>query len=142
MNRYPLVGAVLLLTLAAASCATQDGPTTVSHPATSASRSAAPPTKEAVTLAAAITAAGAKCTNGPKQTCTLDSVSFELSVDGWRAERAQREKACSQGYVNSSYQIVTDGRGVITTDHNSDYAAILSALKKHGADARQANYCP
>ncbi|MGC5027399.1 hypothetical protein ACLQ3K_21845 [Tsukamurella sp. DT100] len=141
--------AAALLALAAG-CSSTDSPTTAPAPsvaATSAETSpAAPPGSakaKAVSLTDALTAAGAQCTTGTKgQDCTLSGVKLTLSSGTWGSDTALRRRACTEGYVNSTYKVITDGRDMITTDFNKDLAAIITALREHGADPREASYCP
>lgn len=142
-----IVGAATLLALLGG-CSSADSSTTA--PATSATATSSAPaaptsiTKaKAVALADALSAAGAQCTAGTKgQDCTLNGVKLTLSSGTWESDTALRRRACTDGYVNSAYKVITDGRDMITTDLNKDHAAIITALREHGADPREANYCP
>lgn len=131
-------------------CSSTDSPTTAPTPsaaATSTASAAAAPSSAAktaaVSLTDALTAAGAQCTAGTKgQDCTLSGVKLTVSAGTWESDTALRRRACTEGYVNAAYKVITDGRDMITTDYNKDHPAIIAALREHGANPREANYCP
>ena len=92
----------------------------------------------------AITAAGGECERAAgtaPRNCTLDGVSFELTEDSWQADAADRRRACDEGYVNTRYQLLTDGDWTISTDQNADYLTIQDALAPHGINAEIKPYC-
>lgn len=131
-------------------CSSTDSPTAAPTPsatATSAAGAPAAPSSsskpKAVSLTDALTAAGAQCTTGTKgQDCTLNGITLTLSSGTWESDTGLRRRACTEGYVNSTYKVVTDGRDMITTDFNKDLAAIITALREHGTAPREASYCP
>ncbi|BDD81422.1 hypothetical protein TPB0596_11850 [Tsukamurella pulmonis] len=138
-------GAAALLGILAACSSSTDTPAATSTPSPAASSTSTATSTAAakVSFAEALAAAGAQCSPGAKgQDCTLDGVKLTLSPGTWASDTAQRQRACTEGYVNSTYKVVTDGRDMITTDLNKDNATIVAALREHGADARETNYCP
>ena len=90
----------------------------------------------------AITAAGGTCQMGQEALhCTLGGITFQI-VAGWAASTAVRAKACSEGFINARYQVLTVGDSMILTDHNSDLAAIGAALSAQGVQSELQSYCP
>ncbi len=90
----------------------------------------------------AITAAGGICQMGREALhCTLQGITFQIAP-GWDASAAVRAKACTEGYINARYQVLTVGDSMILTDHNSDLAAISAALSAQGVQSELQNYCP
>ncbi|QJD51540.1 hypothetical protein SEA_EVAMON_45 [Gordonia phage Evamon] len=92
----------------------------------------------------ALTTAGATCNAGSRageQDCTLNGVSFSLSSD-WSESATLRARACSEGYIDPGFQVLTDGTSYVFADYHSDYPAIASALKEQGVSTKTTNYCP
>lgn len=98
-----------------------------------------------VTLSGALSKIGATGNEGPVNgnTYTLSGVEYKFDEpSNWQTSLNQRKQACEQGYVNTSYQIVTDGSTwFATTDNNSDLGALATALKGAGINAEVASYC-
>lgn len=99
----------------------------------------------AVTLSSALSKIGATGNEEPVNgnTYTLNGVAYKFDEpSNWQTSLDQRKQACEQGYVNTSYQIVTDGSTwFATTDNNSDLGALATALKGAGINAEVASYC-
>lgn len=90
----------------------------------------------------ALAAAGAECASGTgERDCTLNGVSFTLS-DSWKQSAGMRERACTEGYINTDYQVLTDGTSYISSDYDTDYPAIASALEEQGVTVETTDYCP
>lgn len=92
----------------------------------------------------AITAAGGQC--GPvaertERSCTLNGVSFTLAETGWESQAADRQRACDEGFINTEYQLLSDGRWTIAADYDEDYATIRSALAGQRVTAELRPYC-
>jgi hypothetical protein len=98
-----------------------------------------------VTLSSALSKIGATGSEGPVNgnTYTLNGVQYKFDEpSNWQTSLNQRKQACDQGYINTSYQIVTDSSTwFATTDNNSDYSALVTALKGAGINAKIASYC-
>lgn len=98
-----------------------------------------------VTLSSALSKIGATGNGGPVNgnTYTLSSVEYKFEEpSNWQTSLNQRKQACDQGYINTSYQVATDGSTwFATTDNNSDYSALVNALKGAGINAEIASYC-
>ncbi|MGH7197071.1 MAG: hypothetical protein ACREGJ_04905 [Candidatus Saccharimonadales bacterium] len=99
----------------------------------------------AVTLSGALSTIGATGSEGPinGNTYTLNGVAYKFEEpSNWQTSLNQRKQACEQGYISTSYQVVTDGSTwFATTDNNSDYSALVTALKGTGINAEIASYC-
>ena len=55
----------------------------------------------------AITAAGGTCQMGQEALhCTLQGIKFQIAP-GWAASAPVRAKACTEGYINTHYQVLT-----------------------------------
>ena len=117
---------------------------------TTASSSAADETSTTTSTAApadvsmddALAAAGADCAAGTgERDCTLNGVSFTLS-DSWKQSAGMRARACTEGYINTDYQVLTDGTSYISSDYDTDYPAIASAIEEQGVTVETTNYCP
>jgi hypothetical protein len=98
-----------------------------------------------VTLSGALSTIGASGSEGPVNgnTYTLNGVEYKFEEpSNWNTSMSQRKQACEQGYVNTSYQIVTDGSTwFATTDNNEDYSALATALKDAGIEVKIESYC-
>ncbi len=98
-----------------------------------------------VTLSSALSKIGATGAEGPVNgtTYTFNNVEYKFEEpSNWQTSLSQRKMACEQGYVNTSYQIITDGSTwFATTNNNSDLAALADALKGVGIKAEVASYC-
>ncbi|UCZ88692.1 hypothetical protein [Gordonia sp. WA4-43] len=144
------------LTLALVGCSGTETPnagesttSTSTTATTTTSSSAAAETSTTTSAAAAamsmddaLTAAGADCAAGTgERDCTLNGVSFTLS-DSWKQSAGMRERACTEGYINTDYQVLTDGTSYISSDYDTDYPAIASALEEQGVTVETTNYCP
>ncbi|HZM64354.1 MAG TPA: hypothetical protein VFB59_04445 [Candidatus Saccharimonadales bacterium] len=98
-----------------------------------------------VTLSSALSKIGATGNEGPVNgnTYTLNGIEYKFEEpSNWQTSLNQRKQACDQGFVNSSYQVATDGSTwFATTNSNSDLAALVTALKGAGINAEVASYC-
>lgn len=96
-------------------------------------------------LSDALATIGATGNDGPVNgnTYTLDGVEYKFDEpSSWDTSMKQRQQACEQGYVNTSYQIATDGSTwFATTNNNEDLTPLVNALKGTGIDAKVASYC-
>jgi hypothetical protein len=101
--------------------------------------------KKVITLSSALTTIGATGNAGPVNgnTYTFSGVEYKFDEpSNWQTSLSQRKMACEQGYINTSYQIVTDGSTwFATTNNNSDLAALVNALKGAGIKVEIASYC-
>lgn len=91
-----------------------------------------------------ITAAGGSC-EAPEarseQVCIVNGVEFQLAVDGWTRQAADRERACAEGYVDTNYQVLSDGTWVLSTDYNDDLEMIQTTLAADGVNGTIRPYC-
>ncbi len=98
-----------------------------------------------VSLSDALATIGATGNDGPVNgnTYTLNSVEYKFDEpSSWDTSMKQRQQACEQGYVNTGYQIATDGSTwFATTNNNEDLTPLVNALKGAGIDAKVASYC-
>lgn len=101
--------------------------------------------KPKATLSSAISAIGATGNAGPVNgtTYTFNGVAYKFEEPSdWNTSLSQRKQACDQGYINTSYQVATDGKSwFATTDSNADYLALVDALKGAGIEAKVDSYC-
>lgn len=98
-----------------------------------------------VSLSGALSTIGATGNEGPVNgnTYTLNGVEYKFDEpSNWGTSMNQRKQACDQGYVNTSYQVATDGSTwLATTNNNEDYAVLVNALEGAGINAEIASYC-
>ncbi len=102
-------------------------------------------TPKEANLSDALATIGAAGNEGPVNgnTYTFSGVEYKFDEpSSWSASMNQRKQACEQGYINTGYQVATDGSTwFATTNYNEDLAALVNALKGAGIDAEVASYC-
>ena len=100
---------------------------------------------EDVSLEDALSEIGATGNEGPVNgtTYTFEGVEYKFDVPSdWGTSMNQRQQACEQGYINTGYQIATDGETwFATTDFNEDLAQLVNALSDAGIEAVVDSYC-
>lgn len=99
----------------------------------------------AISIGDALSTIGAVGSEGPVNgnTYIFNDVEYKFEQPtSWDTSLSQRKQACDMGYINTSYQVVTDGSTwFATTNNNSDYAVLMNALKDVGVKAEIASYC-
>ncbi|GEE00297.1 hypothetical protein nbrc107696_07430 [Gordonia spumicola] len=142
MKSILVTAAVAGLTIASAAACSSDNS---NETASLTPESAATTTVADVSALSAIKAAGATCKPGRRDgefVCTLNGFEVTISDTGWERETNARALACEGGYINPSFEVLTNGSWWAATDFDRDLAAVKSALAEHGAVGDVELYCP
>lgn len=99
----------------------------------------------AVAIDDALAAIAASCqpSGATESTCTYKGKEYTLTKpSNWSNDGNLRKQACEQGYVNSNYQILSNGSSFyFTTDNNEDLQSLSTALNNAGAEVTVVAYC-
>ncbi|QOC56053.1 hypothetical protein SEA_CLOWN_55 [Gordonia phage Clown] len=114
----------------------------VAETTTSTSTATSTPSAVAASIDEVLAAAGASCTaDGKDQNCTMNGVNFTVTP-GWESSAAMRGRACDEGFINTSYQVLRGGDWFIAADYDEDYPKLAAALEGQGVSAETVDYCP
>lgn len=92
----------------------------------------------------AISDAGGHCSplgNSDRQSCTMNTINFQLARNTWVTQAGQRERECDQGQANSKMMVLTNHDWMIYADQQEQLAALRDDLGTHGATADITGYC-
>lgn len=78
-----------------------------------------------------------------ESTCTYQGKEYTLTKPtNWSNDGNLRKQACEQGYINSNYQILSDGSSFyFATDQNEDLQPLSTALNGAGVKVNVVAYC-
>lgn len=145
-SRIVILSGLILLALAVGACSSnnkdekQTGSSKTSQQTTSTEE-----TKPVTTIEDSITAIDMKCqsTGATESTCQWDGKTYIFDKPtNWSQNASLRKKACDEGYVNTNYQMLSDGASfTFTTDYNEDLQSLNTALSGANANVRIVGYC-
>ncbi len=75
--------------------------------------------------------------------CDWNGVRYEFMVpSNWKQDMNLRMQACNEGYINTGYNMVSDGSSwYATTDFEEDNTKLVNALNEIGFESQVVSYC-
>lgn len=100
--------------------------------------------KEVMTLSVAQETIGMECEgSNVGMDCKWNEIEYGFLVPAsWENDQTKRVQACDQGYINESYNMVSDGSTwYATTNFEKDNTTLVGALNEVGFESRVISYC-